>query len=53
MKSREFYILYVAACKYEVLNLLGEVFVFASSDLVKYRDEFTAIIYYLGEVTVI
>ena len=39
MISREFYVLYVAACNYEVLNLLGEVFVFASSDLVKYREK--------------
>ena len=53
MKSREFYVLYVAACKYEVLNLLGEVFVFASSNLVKYGDELTALIYHLGKVTVI
>ena len=53
MKSWEFYVLYVAACKYEVLNLLGEVFIFASSELVKYGGEFTAIIYYLGKVTVI
>ena len=53
MKSWEFYVLYVAAWKYEVLDLLWEVFVFASSDLVKYGDEFTAIIYYFGKVTVI
>ena len=53
MKSREFYVLYVAASKYEVLDLLGEVFIFASSNLVKYGDELTAIIYYLGRVTVI
>ena len=53
MKSREFYVLYVAACKYEVLDLLGEGFVFSSSDLVKYRSEFTAIINYLGKVSVI
>ena len=53
IKSEEFYVLYVAACKYEVLNLLGEVFIFASSYLVKYGDEFTAIIYYFGKTTVI
>ena len=53
MKSWEFYVLYVAPCKYVVLNLLGEVFVFASSDLVKYGDKLTAIIYYLGKVLVI
>ena len=53
MKSGEFYVLYVAACKYEVLDLLGEVFIFASSNLGKYGNEFTAVIYYLGEVTVI
>ena len=53
MKSREFYVLYVAACKYEVLDLLGEVFIFASSKLVKYGDKFTAIINYLSKVTVI
>ena len=53
MTSREFYVLYVAACKYEVLNLLGEVFVIASSNLVKYGDEFTAVIDYLSKVTVI
>ena len=53
MKSWEFYVLSVAACKYEVLDLLGEVFVIASSDFVKYGDELTAIIDYLGKVTVI
>ena len=53
LKSREFYILHVATCKYEVLDLLGEVFVIASSDLVKYGNEFTAIIYYFGKITVI
>ena len=29
MKSWEFYVLYVAACKYEVLDLLGEVLGFS------------------------
>ena len=53
MKSWEFYVLYVAACKYEVLNLLGEVSTFAFSDLVKDGNEFTAVIYYLSKVTVI